>query len=184
MTQEIRRQQSASLDTTCFAVRGRSVAPSTQAPVSSNTAEKEAESPVWSSGSGALKEMQLHDLQVKTKTLEKDNARLKEHEEFYINKAREWKNRALKYERFLKEKGYDVPSRDTGAKKENKENTSTTEGSHQATQEEAKAVHVHQPPPSPTINLNLHQQREPRRTEEDFRLPEASRRKQDDCKTQ
>ena len=33
-----------------------------------------------------LKEMRLHDAEVKVKSLEKDNARLREHEEFYINK--------------------------------------------------------------------------------------------------
>ena len=123
LTQEMRRQATASLDTTCLGARGRVVAPQTSQPAqqssnppinpTSNTslrsepAPADTQSPVWSSGSGALKEMQLHELQVKTKSLEKDNARLREHEEFYINKAREWKNRALKYERSLKEKGYD-----------------------------------------------------------------------------
>ena len=87
-------------------------------------APADSQSPVWSSGSGALKEMQLHELQVKTKSLEKDNSRLREHEDFYINKAREWKSRALKYERILKENGLDVPSRDKGG--EGKENTAKT----------------------------------------------------------
>jgi len=86
------------------------------------------DSPVWSSGSGALKEMRLYDAEVKVKSLEKDNARLREHEEFYINKAREWKNRALKYERSLQENGIPVPQprdkRQIQEKSEvNKENT-------------------------------------------------------------
>ena len=53
--------------------------------------------------------MRLHDAEVKVKSLEKENVRLKEHEEFYINKAREWKSRALKYERTLQENGVPVP---------------------------------------------------------------------------
>ena len=61
---------------------------------------------------------------MKVKSLEKDNSRLKEHEEFYINKAREWKNRALKYERSLQEHGIPVPSRGAKpAEAENKENS-------------------------------------------------------------
>ena len=102
LTQQLRRQQSAALDTTCLGARGRVVAPQASsqptAPaanisVQTGPPSADSQSPVWSSGSGALKEIQLHELQVKIKSLEKDNARLREHEEFYINKAREWKNR-------------------------------------------------------------------------------------------
>ena len=71
-----------------------------------------------------IKEIRLHDAEMKVKSLEKDNCRLKEHEEFYINKAREWKNRALKYERSLQEHGIPVPSRGAKpAEAENKENS-------------------------------------------------------------
>ena len=148
----------------------------------------DTQSPVWSSGSGALKEMQLHELQVKTKSLEKDNARLREHEEFYINKAREWKNRALKFERSLKENGFDVPIRDKGG--EGKENATKTvkEASSLVTQaataDTTETKVAQQQPASPTFHLNLNQQRETRRTEEDFRLPQSSGRKADECKTQ
>ena len=43
-----------------------------------------------------------------------------------------------------------------------------------------------QQPASPPFHLNLNQQRETRRTEEDFRLPQSSSRKAkaEDCKTQ
>ena len=120
-------------------------------------------------------------MESKVKSLEKDNARLKEHEEFYINKAREWKNRALKHERLLKEKGITVPSRDNkAAAAANKENHANSGASSLEAQEEAKMV---QAPSSPTIHLDLNQPREPRRTEEDFRLPESSGR-QEQCKTQ
>ena len=47
--------------------------------------------------------------------LEKENKTRKEHEEFYIDKAREWKNRALKYERTLEKHNIDVPSRENKA---------------------------------------------------------------------
>ena len=35
-------------------------------------------------------------------SLEKEKKELKQHEDFYINKAREWKTWALKYEKILK----------------------------------------------------------------------------------
>ena len=55
--------------------------------------------------------MRLHEAENKVKSLEKDNAKLKEHEEFYITRGDEWKNRALKYEKILNENGISVPSR-------------------------------------------------------------------------
>ena len=103
LTQEIRRNQSSAMDTTCFRPQTRASSAQAQSTAASTntsvmTSSASSDSPVWSSGSGALKEIRLHDAEMKVKSLEKDNARLKEHEEFYINKAREWKNRALKYE--------------------------------------------------------------------------------------
>merc|ERR1719418_443356 len=169
LTQEIRRQQASAMDTTCIGLGQRSAPAAAgagpgqvgklpqdvgstrlaNAAAATNTSAS-ADSPVWSSGSGALKEIRLHDAEMKVKSLEKDNLRLKEHEEFYINKAREWKNRALKYERSLQEHGIPVPSR--GAKPAEAENTEN-------------------------INLVLTQRPEPRRTEADFRLPEGARKK-------
>ena len=125
--------------------------------------------------------------------MEKDNSRLKEHEEFYINKAREWKNRALKYERTLEKNGIPVPSRTDRnqvnvARDTNKENTSQVgnvpEASKDVSRDTTKEMNA---PGSPTENINivLTQKQEPRRTEADFRLPEGSRKKGgDDCKTQ
>ena len=134
LTQEIRRNQSEAMDTTCFGPKSQSrqassaVQSSTSATNTSVVTSASSESPVWSSGSGALKEIRLHDAEMKVKSLEKDNIRLKEHEEFYINKAREWKNRALKYERTLDKNGITVPSRadrnQAPVRDSNKENTS------------------------------------------------------------
>ena len=135
---------------------------------------------------------------MKVKSLEKDNAKLKDHEEFYINKAREWKNRALKYERVLQERGIPVPTRGDKVKtvvvESDKENTVDT-SNHQASNSmstsrqtmdtsSAKETSVAAAPASPTIKLNLFNRQEPRMTEEDFKLPEGSRKKPDDCKTQ
>ena len=47
--------------------------------------------------------------------LEAENKKRKEHEEFYINKAREWKNRALKYERVLEKNSLPVPGKENQA---------------------------------------------------------------------
>ena len=152
-----------------------------------------SDSPVWSSGSGALKEIRLHDAEMKVKSLEKDNSRLKEHEEFYINKAREWKNRALKYERTLEKNGIPVPSRAdrNNQASTNKENNAAQAGnveeavSKDVSRDTTKEINA-PGTPTDTINIVLTQKQEPRRTEADFRLPEASRKKQqgDDCKTQ
>ena len=129
LTQEIRRIQSqAAMDTTSFGLGSKSASQqsrassqascTTSSAASTNTSmmttSATSDSPVWSSGSGALKEIRLYDAELKVKSLEKENSRLKEHEEFYINKAREWKNRALKYERTLQDKGIPVPTRDKG----------------------------------------------------------------------
>ena len=178
-----------------------------------NTSVTTAGSPVWSSGSGAIKEIRLHNAEMRVKTLEKENVKLKEHEEFYINKAREWKSRALKYERTMEQHGVIVPG------KENKKD-SVAEASNSASENHAQALPVPDAetakvyqaaglsprtkanplqdlqnlrteagpaPPTPTedIKLVLSRRSEPRRTEADFRLPEdQARRKVDDCKTQ
>ena len=93
----------------------------------------------------------------------------------------------MKYEKSLKEKGFHVPSRDKGG--EGKENAAETvkEASSlvmQSTTAETTEIKVAQQPASPTFHLNLNQQRETRRTEEDFRLPKSSSRKAEECKQQ
>ena len=204
LTQEIRRNQSSAMDTTCFglgnsrpqtrAASAQSSVASTNTSVTTSSSSATSDSPVWSSGSGALKEIRLHDAEMKVKSLEKDNSRLKEHEEFYINKAREWKNRALKYERTLEKNGIPVPSRadrNAQANVVNKENTAQAgniepeAASKDVSRDTTKEMNA---PGTPTdsINIVLTQKQEPRRTEADFRLPEASRKKHqgDDCKTQ
>ena len=52
LTQDLRRAQAAAMDTTIQAPRGR--------PAATNTSAA-ADSPVWSSGSGAIKEIRLHE---------------------------------------------------------------------------------------------------------------------------
>jgi len=202
LTQEIRRNQSTAMDTTCFGLGGskpqaraasaQSSAASTNTSMATSSSSASSDSPVWSSGSGALKEIRLHDAEMKVKSLEKDNSRLKEHEEFYINKAREWKNRALKYERTLEKHGVPVPSRAdrNNAANTNKENNAAgnveeVAASKDVSRDTTKEMNA-PGTPTDTINIVLTQKQEPRRTEADFRLPEASRKKQqgDDCKTQ
>ena len=46
------------------------------------------------------------------RALEIEVEKRKTHEEFYIDKAREWKNRALKYERKLEQHGLPVPGKE------------------------------------------------------------------------
>jgi hypothetical protein len=46
------------------------------------------------------------------RSLENENKTRKEHEEFYIEKAREWKSRALKYERVLERNKIPVPGKE------------------------------------------------------------------------
>ena len=216
LTQEIRRNQSSAMDTTCYGLSSKQSSMAARQTSSSTTASSasastntsvltnnsaSSDSPVWAGGSGALKEFRLHDAEMKVKALEKDNAKLRDHEEFYINKAREWKNRALKYERTLQERGIPVPSRGDKAKtvvvtENNKENTAVdTSSNHHAnsmstsrqqidTSSSVKETSVSAASGSPTIKLNLFNRQEPRMTEEDFKLPEGSRKKPDECKTQ
>merc|ERR1712025_213387 len=112
LTQEIRRYQTSAMDTTVIQPKTQ---PKKHAEVSTpacHTSETSVGSPVWSSGSGAIKEIRLHNAEMRVKTLEKVNVKLKEHEEFYINKAREWKSRALKYERTMEQHGVVVPGKE------------------------------------------------------------------------
>eukprot|EP00092_Neocalanus_flemingeri_P036179 GFUD01039391.1.p1 GENE.GFUD01039391.1~~GFUD01039391.1.p1 ORF type:complete len:209 (-),score=56.94 GFUD01039391.1:47-673(-) len=99
------------MDTTVINPRVQST-PAEVSSAATNTAVTTAASPVWSSGSGAIKEIRLHSAEMKVKSLEKENGKLKEHEEFYINKAREWKSRALKYEKTLEQNGVPVPNKE------------------------------------------------------------------------
>ena len=98
------------MDTTVINSKAKSKA--SEMTTSTSTSTVAAGSPVWSSGSGAIKEIRLHNAEMKVKSLEKENEKLKEHEEFYINKAREWKGRALKYEKVLEQNSIEVPSKE------------------------------------------------------------------------
>ena len=199
------------MDTTVIQPKQVHASSSEKASTCTNTSVATAGSPVWSSGSGAIKEIRLHTAEMRVKSLEKENGKLKEHEEFYINKAREWKSRALKYEKVLEKNGVEVPS------KENRRMTNANTTSDQAATPAVPPVdpanakiyqaaglsprtsanplqdlqnlraEVGPNPPTPTedIKLVLSRRSEPRRTEEDFRLPAApSIKKPDDCKQQ
>jgi len=213
LTQEIRRYQASAMDTTVIQPKAQPAKNPEVSSAACNTSVTTAGSPVWSSGSGAIKEIRLHTAEMRVKTLEKENVKLKEHEEFYINKAREWKSRALKYERTMEQHGVVVPG------KENKKDTAD-EASKSAPDTAAQSVPVPDAetakvyqaaglsprtkanplqdlqnlraesgpaPPTPTedIKLVLSRRSEPRRTEADFRLPEdQAKRKVDECKQQ
>merc|ERR1711942_323831 len=140
LTQEIRRYQASAMDTTVIQPKTQSSKPAEVSSASCNTSVTTAGSPVWSSGSGAIKEIRLHNAEMRVKTLEKENVKLKEHEEFYINKAREWKSRALKYERTMEQHGVVVPG------KENKKDA-VVESSSSASENNAPAQAVPIPDP-------------------------------------
>jgi len=112
LTQEIRRYQASAMDTTVIQPKAQPAKHPEVSSAACNTSVTTAGSPVWSSGSGAIKEIRLHNAEMRVKTLEKENVKLKEHEEFYINKAREWKSRALKYERTMEQHGVIVPGKE------------------------------------------------------------------------
>merc|ERR1719445_303481 len=74
LTQEIRRNQSSAMDTTCFRPQTRTSSAQAQSSAASTntsvmTSSASSDSPVWSSGSGALKEIRLHDAEMKVKSL-------------------------------------------------------------------------------------------------------------------
>merc|ERR1719481_1150755 len=131
LTQEIRRHQSSAsaLDSTMVAPPTNTKQPLQQVQVQG--------SPVWSSGSGALKEIQLHNAEMRVITLEKENSKLKEHEEFYLNKGREWKNRALKCEKVLEKHNIPVPGKEP-KKEDVLAAAEGTEPEHAETAEETK----------------------------------------------
>ena len=122
ITQEIRRYQASAMDTTA-------IQPKTQGSRSFISLVQHLGNHCrvfslvfWEWG---IKEMRLHNAEMRAKTLEKENVKLEEHEEFYINKAREWNSRALKYERTMEQHGVVVSGkenrRDTVVKAANSE---------------------------------------------------------------
>merc|ERR1712181_78404 len=95
LTQDARRLQANAMETTVVAPRASVAATNTSAL---------PDSPVWSSGSGAIKEIRLHEAEMKVKTLEGE-----------VNKAKELKNRCLKYERTLVSNKIPVPGKENVA---------------------------------------------------------------------
>jgi len=209
LTQEIRRYQASAMDTTVIQPKTQAVKQAEVSSAACNTSVTTAASPVWSSGSGAIKEIRLHSAEMRVKTLEKENSRLKEHEEFYINKAREWKGRALKYERTLEQHSVTVPGKENRREADPGNSSAPAPALPVVDPATAKVYQAaglsprasinplqdlqnlrQEPgpaPPTPTedIKLVLSRRSQPRRTEEDFRLPEdKTRKKADDCKTQ
>merc|ERR1712013_673660 len=102
LTQDARRLQANAMETTVVAPRAAVAATNTSAL---------PDSPIWSSGSGAIKEI-LHEAEMKVKSLEREVKKVKEHEEHYMNKAKEWKNRCWKYERTLVKNQIPVPGKE------------------------------------------------------------------------
>jgi len=216
LTQEMRRYQASAMDTTMIQPKAQ---PAKNPEASSFSCMQHfcsvtnAGSPVWSSGSGATKEIRLHTAEMRVKTQGKENVKLKEHEEFYINKAREWKSRALKYERTMEQHGVVVPGKENKKDTADEESKSAPDTAAQSVPiPDAETAKVYQAaglsprtkanplqdlqnlraesgpaPPTPTedIKLVLSRRSEPRRTEADFRLPEdQAKRKVDECKQQ
>merc|ERR1712110_449217 len=103
LTQDARRLQANAMETTVMAPRASVAATNTSA---------QPDSPVWSSGSGAIKEIRLHEAEMKVKYLEVEVKKVKQHEEHYMEKAKEWKNRCLKYERTLVSNKIPVPGKE------------------------------------------------------------------------
>merc|ERR1712013_497584 len=77
LTQDARRLQAKAMETTVVAPRAAVAATNTSAL---------PDSPIWSSGSGAIKEIRLHEAEMKVKSLEREVKKVKEHEEHYMNK--------------------------------------------------------------------------------------------------
>merc|ERR1712083_1120652 len=190
---EIRRLQSSAMETTVFMPRKEAAATKTETVVAATntSATAPADSPTWSSGSGAIKEIRLHDAEMKVKSLEKENAKVKEREEFYINKAREWKNKYLKLERTAEVNGFPLlnkasqPKIQDQAEATNPPNTENEVNRLREVQNIPDQVDTRNNPPTPTelMKLDLSRRPEPRRTEADFKLP-AKGKSKDDCKTQ
>jgi len=198
LTQDARRLQANAMETTVVAPRASVAATNTSAL---------PDSPVWSSGSGAIKEIRLHEAEMKT--LEGEVKKVKEHEEHYMNKAKEWKNRCLKYERTLVSNKIPVPGKENqpsaSAAQPVKEPQPNFENSSKESSTPVDSLDQRRPPltnlqklsrhnaavegantsvtPTEDFQLVLDRNLAPRQTEKDFKLPPSGAKK-DDCKTQ
>jgi len=179
LTQEMRRYQASAMDTTV-------IQPKAQPAKIPRFLQLHATllSPLQGLQSGPQAAERLHTAETRVKTLEKENVKLKEHEEFYINKAREWKSRALKYERTMEQHGV-VPGKSVPIKSvpiPDAETAKVYQAAGLSPRTKANPLQDLQnlraesgpAPPTPTedIKLVLSRRSEPRRTEADFRLPE------------
>merc|ERR1712142_1456758 len=206
LTQQLRRLQSSAMDTTLVDKKTNPKVKENET-CGSSTSAPAAGSPVWSSGSGAIKEIRLHEAEMKVKSLERENSKLREHEEFYINKAGEWKNRALRYERTMEQSGLPFKRKEGGVKKseapQETANEMIVEDAENSKKYQAagfsprKSVNPLQDlhnlqaernacpvPPTEDIKLVLSTRSQVQRTEEDFKLPESSLKNQNECPTQ
>jgi len=195
LTQDARRLQANAMETTVVAPRASVAATNTSAL---------PDSPVWSSGSGAIKEIRLHEAEMKT--LEGEVKKVKEHEEHYMNKAKEWKNRCLKYERTLVSNKIPVPGKENvAASAQPVKEVQIVENSTEESSTPVAGLDQHRPPltnlqklsrhnaavegantsvtPTEDFQLVLDRNLAPRQTEKDFKLPPSGAKK-DDCKTQ
>jgi len=203
LTQDARRLQANAMETTVVAPRASVAATNTSAL---------PDSPVWSSGSGAIKEIRLHEAEMRVKALEGEVKKVKEHEEHYMYKAKEWKNRCLKYERTLVSNKIPVPGKENIADQPSassapalKELPIAESSSKESSLTPAVGSDQWRPPltnlqklsrhnaavegadtsvtPTEDFQLVLDRNLAPRQTEKDFKLP-SSGAKKDDCKTQ
>jgi len=203
LTQDARRLQANATETTVMAPH-----PHPHASVAATNTSAQPDSPVWSSGSGAIKEIRLHEAEMRVKSLEVEVKKVKEHEEFYQHKAKEWKNRCLKYERTLVSNKIPVPGKENvadhpSAAAPHVKEAPVVEKSSKQSSTPVAASDQRRPPltnlqklsrhnaaveggdtsvtPTEDMQLVLDRNLAPRPTEKDFKLPPS---KKDDCKTQ
>jgi len=99
LTNKLRCLQNDKMETTVLAPKSSHVEPTDTKATNTSTSG----SPVWTSGSGTIKEIHMYQLEHKTRHMEKEIEKLKYNENFYIDRGSRWKSTAMRYEGILKE---------------------------------------------------------------------------------
>ena len=120
---------------------------------------RQENSGIWAGGSGTLKEFELYELRAKCKKQERDLAILRQNQDFYMDKGREWKGRALGLEKLLTAHGVPVPKREpptaVTAEAANRTADSPMNESRGRTATAAASTEKENNAPTPTVDMQL-----------------------------
>jgi len=105
LTNKLRCLQNDKMETTVLAPRSNHAAAAAGPTDTKATNTSTSGSPVWTSGSGTIKEVHMYELEHRNRHMAKEIEKLKYNEKFYMDRGSSWKSTAMRYEGILRENG-------------------------------------------------------------------------------